>query len=338
MPKAARLNAAFAIFFAVILGLFPLLMPLEAYAATTTTPAPNAGQALEIAPPLVELSANPGQTVTTQIMLRDVSSTELVVTGQANDFVAQGENGTPKILLDNNPSNDPYSMKDWVSFPGSLLLVPKEIKKMNVTISVPANASPGGHYGVIRFTGRPPSLNGTGVSLSASIGTLVLLTVNGQITENVSVKEFSVNHNGKTGSFFEKGPLDFVVRLNNQSNVHEQPSGLITVSDTFGKKIATMRVNNPPRNILPASIRKFEAKMDKTVIGNRMLFGRYKATLNMTYGKDKKPLNATITFWVIPWKLIAIIIAGLIVAFFALRYGIRRYNRYIISSSHGRRR
>ncbi|HET9721626.1 MAG TPA: hypothetical protein VFP32_01175 [Candidatus Saccharimonadales bacterium] len=337
MAKPRRLKASFAIFFAVIVGMFPLMMPLEVRAATPPA-STTGGQALEIAPPLVELSANPGQTITTQILLRDVSSTELVVTGQANDFVAQGENGTPKILLNNNASNDPYSMKDWVNFPGNLLLVPKEIKTMKVTISVPANASPGGHYGVIRFTGTPPSLSGTGVSLSASVGTLVLLTVNGKITENMSVKEFSVNHNGKTGSFFESGPLDFVVRLNNQSNVHEEPSGLITVSDTFGKKIATMRVNNPPRNILPGSVRKFDAKLDKTVIGNRMLFGRYKATLSMTYGSDKKPLNATMTFWVIPWKIILIIIACIIVGFFALRFAIRRYNQRIISKSRHHRR
>src|ERR1700692_3700935 len=91
-----------------------------AFAATTTSqPNPvNNGQALEIAPPLIYLSVNPGQTVTTPIYIRDISSGDLIVTGQVNDFVAAGENGTPKIIL-NNDTNDPYSLKSWVAPPAS---------------------------------------------------------------------------------------------------------------------------------------------------------------------------------------------------------------------------
>src|SRR5579864_8282388 len=118
------------------------------FAATTPTAASTAnnGQALEIAPPVIYLTVNPGQTVKTPIYIRDVSNGDLVVTGQANDFVAAGEDGTPKILLNGEDTNDPYTLKDWVQTPSSLLLVPKEIKTMSITINVPANAAPGGHY------------------------------------------------------------------------------------------------------------------------------------------------------------------------------------------------
>src|SRR5665213_89209 len=76
-------------------------------AALAATPAPaqsksstaNNGQALEIAPPLVYLTVNPGETVKTQILIRDISSGDLIVTGQVNDFVADGETGAPKVLL-----------------------------------------------------------------------------------------------------------------------------------------------------------------------------------------------------------------------------------------------
>jgi hypothetical protein len=318
--------------------ILPGLASVPAWAATlpptTKTSNPtNSGQALEIAPPVITLTANPGQTLKVQIFLRDISSSNLIVTSQANDFVAAGEDGTPKVLL-NKESNNPYSLRDWVVPPASLSLVPREIKSLTVTINVPANASPGGHYGIIRFTGTAPSLQGTGVSLSASLGSLILLTVNGQVNENLSVKEFSVNHNGKTGTVFQSGPVNFVVRLLNNGNVHEQPVGQITIKDMFGKKFAAVNVNLPPKNVLPSSTRKFGIPLDSSVIGNKKLLGRYTATLSVTYGKDKKVLTSSTTFWVIPYSLLAIIIIGLIALFFVLRFALRRYNRYILNRSN----
>lgn len=320
---------------AMVLVSSPVLWAAPASAATTPTPpTASAGQALEIAPPVITLTANPGQTIKTQILLRDISSTNLIVTGQTNDFVAAGEDGTPKVILDNN-TVDPYSMKTWVVPPASLNLVPREIKSLQITINIPANAPPGGHYAVVRFTGTAPSLSGTGVSLSASLGALILLTVNGKINHNLSLASFTVNKAGKTGSVFQSGPLDFVVRLKNNGNVHELPVGQITITDMFGKKLATTNVNLPPKNVLPSSIRKFDSSLDSSVIGTKKLFGRYKASLSITYAQNQK-VTSTLSFWVIPYRLIAIIIAIIIVGFFALRYAIRRYNRYIISRTNRR--
>jgi len=311
------------------------LLPAAAVRAQT---APNtSGQALEIAPPLIYLNVSPGQTAKTQVLIRDVSTTALNVTGEVNDFVASGEDGTPKVLLDET-SPDPYSLKGWVTNVPTLQLVPKQIKTLPITLSIPANASPGGHYGVLRFTASAPSVNGgNGVSLSASIGALMLITVSGKINENLSVKEFSVSHDGKKGSIFQSGPLVFTERINNSGNVHEQPIGLVTVKDMFGRQLATLPVNQPPGNVLPASIRKFSENLDKSVIGNKRLFGHYTATLKLTYGANKKTVTSKVSFWVIPFKAVAIVIAILVIGFFALRYGIRRYNETVVKRANRRR-
>ena len=304
----------------------------HALAATTGTNSINAGQALEIAPPVITLKVNPGQSVSVPIYLRDIAKTNLIVTGQANDFVAAGEDGTPKLLLDNNQS-DPYSMSSWVVSLPSLTLIPREIKAMTVRLQVPKNATPGGHYGVIRFTATPPNLDATGVSLSASLGALLLVTVNGQIKEDVSIQEFSVNQNGHASSFFEAPPVSFVERFKNNGNVHEQPTGQVTVTDMFGRKFAVVNVNVPITNVLPDSTRKYEQVLDSAVIGNNAMFGRYTADLKATYGANKRVLTSQLTFWVIPYRLIAIIVIGLVGGFFALRFFIRRYNRFIIGQA-----
>jgi hypothetical protein len=145
---------------------FSLGLGTESAQAAST---PSTGQALEIAPPVISLTVNPGQTTQVQIYLRDVSASNLVVSNQVNDFVAAGQDGTPKLLL-KETKNNPYSMKAWIAPLANLNLVPKEVKSVIATINVPANASPGGHYGVIRFTGTPAGLSGQGVSLSASLG------------------------------------------------------------------------------------------------------------------------------------------------------------------------
>lgn len=317
-----------------------VLLPAMVAAATPAATQPaataqpgtgnNGGQALEIAPPVITLTVNPGQTVKTTIQLRDISSGNLIVSNQINDFVAAGEDGTPKILLDGN-TKSPFSIKDWITPVPSLELTPHQIKTLTVTLNVPANASPGGHYGVIRFTGTPPELHGTGVSLSASLGALMLVTVNGNIKHSLVAQELSANKGGgKAGHLFESAPINFVEKIKNTGNVHEEPTGHVTITDMFGKKIAALNVNIPPHNVLPDSTRKFTEPLDSTVIGNKRLFGRYKADMNVTYGNNQT-LKASMTFWVIPYRLIAVIIVLLVGGFFLLRFILRRYNRRIIS-------
>jgi len=305
-----------------------------AYAATNQQ---SVGQALEIAPPIVNLTVSPGQTTSVRIYIRDVSTTNLIVTGQANDFVAAGEDGTPKLLLNDNGS-DPYSMKNWITDLPSLTLIPREIKAMTITLKVPQNATPGGHYGVVRFTATPPDLKDTGVSLSASLGALLLVTVTGTISENLSVQEFSVNQNEQTGSFFESAPLNFLERFKNSGNIHEQPTGQVVVTDMLGHKFAVLTVNQSSSNVLPNSIRKYEEKLDETVIGDKKMFGRYTAELKVTYGESKKTLTSTVSFWVIPYKLILFTLLGLVLAFFGMRTLIRSYNRRIVAKAQRTRR
>ncbi len=303
-------------------------------AVTTTQPRPNpseAGQALEIAPPVLTLSGNPGQTIRSKISIRDVSTSKLIVQGEVNDFVANGEDGTPKILLEEGETS-PYSMKTWIAPLSALSLNPKQIEDLPITIRIPVDAAPGGYFSVVRFTATAPELDGTGVSLSASLGALVFMRVNGAAKESMALEDFKVTTDkGLTKKIFESAPLTFVERIKNTGNVHMQPSGQVSITDMFGNKIAAVNINLPPRNILPGSIRRFEQKLDKSVIGNNVLFGRYTANMKVTYGDSKQVLNSKITFWVIPYKLIGFGILGLIVAFIVLRNMIRRYNQSIIN-------
>lgn len=285
-----------------------------------------AGQGLEISPPLIERDVDPGQSLTLEIRLRNVTTGSLLTQGSIEDFVAQGEDGQPKLLVEQNAEPSPYTFKPWVQSIANLKLVSQEAKTASVVINVPKDASPGGHYGVIRFSATPPELEGTGVSLSASIGTLVLLNVSGNVVKKASIAEFYAAQNGKKGSFFEKGPVTLGIRLKNEGSVHTKPTGTLRVTNMFGKETAVLSINENGGNILPQSIRKFEKELNKN-----HLFGRYKVEANIQY--DGQNLSQTLSFWVIPYKLIAMGIGLLILLVVGLRVGIKRYNRYIIKKA-----
>jgi hypothetical protein len=210
----------------------------------------------------------------------------------------------------------------------SFSLAARKSEKVSATLTIPSNAEPGGHYGVIRFSGQAPEIEGSGVGLAASAGTLILVRVSGQVDEKLDLLTFSASRDGTLSGFFENGPLTFVVRTENKGNVHVKPSGQIEIRDMFGNKVETLKVNDVAGNVLPGSIRRFEATLDK-----QWLFGRYTADLAIGYGTNGQAITRTISFWVIPYKLIMIGLLALVTIVFILRTLIRRYNRYIINKA-----
>ena len=309
------------------------VIPASAWAAAT--PPVAAGQALEIGPPVLNLTADPGQTLKSSLSLRDISTTSLVVTNEVNDFTAQGEDGTPKVILD--PAEvSPYSFKTWLSTIPPLTLKSREIKNVPITIKVPATAAPGGYYGIIRFTGTAPEVDGTGVSLNASLGALVFIRVNGAVNEKVSIGELSANNGGEPGTFFQSTPLSFLVRLKNEGNIYEQPTGLITITDMFNHTVATLPVNAGQLTILPQTVRRFTAQLDSSVLGSRLLFGQYRAHLDVTYGSSSQKVSQDIKFTVFPLYLIIGGAIALVVAIIILVILIKRYNRYIVGRASKR--
>lgn len=289
----------------------------------------STGQGFQISPVLMELNADPGQTYVINLKLKNVTANTLVSKPQVNNFGAKGENGDPEIFLDNSEKTT-YALKSWVVNIPDYTFASQETKTIPVKVTVPSNAEPGGHYGVIRFSGVPPELadDQSAVALSASIGSLVLVRVSGQVRESARLEDFFVSQDGKKGGFFETGPLTFVERIKNDGNIHVKPTGEVVVKDMFGKSIASLKVNDPPKNVLPDSIRRFEQELNK-----KWLFGRYSANLALAYGTGNQKLTGQIVFWVVPWKLILAVILLIVAIVLIMRTGVKRYNRHIINKA-----
>lgn len=287
----------------------------------------GAADGLQISPVLVELNADPGRTYTVRLSLTNVTASDLTFDSFVNDFKAKDESGAPVIDL-KNESPATASIRSWVEQIGSTSIDSRKSVDVIATINVPADAEPGGHYGVIRFSGRAPDIDGVGVGLSASVGTLLLVRVSGEINESLDVKEFFVSQNEKQSSFFERGPIVITTRFVNTGNVHVKPIGQVVVRDMLGRTVSTVTVNQTKGNVLPDSIRRFDMKFD-----NSLLFGRYTADLSVAYGTKGQAIVRTISFWVVPWKLLLLIIIGVATLVFILVQLVKRYNRYIIAKA-----
>lgn len=252
------------------------------------------GQAssIGISPLTFEFTGNPGEVFENYLKVYNPSSDNAIgIKMTVEDIAPSGEQG---FVVVEPAETESYSLARWIKTePEEFDLNPGEEKLVKFAIAIPENAEPGGHYGTVVAGIKVSSGPGiTGAAIIQRIGALVLLTIPGEMEENLAVKEFSAPR------YSEYGPVPFVVKFENTGTVHTKPSALVSITDWRGKKIAVL--DFPSRNVLPTAVRKFEASFDK----KWLLGGKYTATLTGSYGSSNFLLiPQVITFWVFPWKV-----------------------------------
>ena len=313
----------------IIFGFATILVLVAGLASATpvanaASPAPVQG--IQVSPVLINLNAEKGQSYKLTLKVTNVTAGSLVLTSVINDFKAQGETGIPEVIVNNSQPEGAYSLRDWISPIAPLTLQSQQSQTVNFFVNIPLNGEAGGHYGVIRFSGVPPSQTGQHVALNASVGVLVLARVAGNITEQLAMEQLFTEQNGHQTGLVANGPITIVARVRNIGNVHVEPIGNMTVKNTWGKTAATYPFGSPTENILPASIRRYSQNFAKPA-----LFGHYTVDLNAAYGTTGGVLIGSTTFWVVPYKLIILLLVILIVLVLLGRRSLKRYNARVIS-------
>lgn len=250
-------------------------------------------------PPRLEINVEADSSTTQTIKVRNESNEEKIINTKTSDFVVNDNKGTP-IKVDTNEEDNRWAASSWVQVsPPSLKLKPGETKSLTITVMPPKDALPGGHYVMVIHTPENfSSFSSTGASVQAEVGTLVYITIPGDINQNALVKDFTAP------KFSEFGPINFKSIIENLSDIHIKPAGNITITNMIGLK-SYVQFNKKETNIFPLKTRDFEDQLDK-----KFLFGRYKAQLNAVYGTDNQVATASLIFWVIPWRLLILIAFG----------------------------
>lgn len=262
----------------------------------------NTANTLKVSPVRTDLAIDPGDTKTVKVTITNPTDQDVVVRPVQNDFVADDEAGTPALILDEAEFAPSHSLKRFMQPLENINLGPKESKTVELTISVPANAEAGGYFGALRFAPTSPN-DGGQVRLSASVASLVLVRVNGDVPEKLNLTDFQVLQRGAAGGFFnDSKDLEVIARFQNNSNVQLGPFGKLSVKKGNGVVYETDFNNKDQRDmILPDSARRWRIPVDE-LAG----FGKYTAFATFTYGSTNKTIEISKSFWIVPvWMIIA---------------------------------
>ena len=275
------------VFLIAFLGIFP------------TTALAQGAAGMTIIPPKFELFANPGDIVTESIRLKNESNLPQSFSVLVEDFSTAGEGG--RVVLEEDENQSTYSLKKWIRLSSDkVLLQPNQETVFPYSISVPIGAEPGGHYASVLFELGGSGDVGEGVtSVKHRIGSLVLLRVSGDVTEEATVESFS------TAKYQRKGPVEFDLRVKNDGTTHIRPNGTIVIKNIFGRKVDEIPFTG--WNVFPGTIREMITPWNKS-----SLLGVYTATMVSTYGQQNLPLTAATRFTVASPLSIILIIVGFI--------------------------
>lgn len=277
------------------------------------------GSGLSITPLLSEKTIEPGGADKLDISIRNVTSNRITAQATIYDFESDNTTGNPKIIIDPNKSS-PNSIRKFILGLEDIPLGVGEQKKTTLAIQIPEDTAPGAYYGVIRYKAVPVGQTAPQpgeLSLSASVGTIVLITVPGEVREQVQLTGLHVYRGGYNGSFFIRKPERLGVEIRNLGNGFVKPFGTVEIKNMLGKVVHVYQLNNsnPRANILPSSTRIFE-----DFIKGINQPGRYTVTASVSYGTGGQVLTASKSFWYIPiWLAIILLAVLLILTLFAYR-------------------
>ncbi len=303
----------------LVIAILALALPVGAQSPS--------GSGLSITPTLTEFTLNPGQADKLDITLKNITVNPLIAQASINDFESDNVTGNPK-LLSSTAQPTPNSIRNFVVGLDNVPLAINEQKTVSVAVQIPKGTPAGAYFGVIRYRANP-AIQGAApapgeVSLSASVGTIVLITVPGQIKEQVQLTGLHIYSGPKNtpreSTIFFSQPNRAGVEVKNLGNGFAKPYGTIEISRTFGSKVYSYQLNGEKvkANVLPNSSRTFV-----NPIFNIKSPGRYTLTANVSYGNGSDVLVLSKSFWYIPvWLLF--ILAAIVVVLIGLVFFTRR--------------
>lgn len=268
-----------------------------------------------VEPAKEEVFLKPGEKVTKSLSIVNRTDSEQTFYIEVEDFTGSKDPSKVVVLL--GPEKGPYSLKDYIKPEvKSVKLESKQRATLDIVISIPQDAEPGGLYGSVLVSTASIGSVAQGESKAKTvsrIGALYFVKIPGPVKEEGRLTDFRLAGPAKT--FYEKGPFDFEVLFENTGNIYLTPTGSIQVKNTLGKVVKDLEV--VPFFSMPGSERGVQVKWE-----DPLAFGRYTASVSLERGyreSESSTDSMTITFWVLPWKIVVALVLAIIIVIFVFR-------------------
>ena len=202
------------------------------------------------------------------------------------------------------PGHESYSASKWLNMEeADFELAPGESKEVEVVVSAPATVEPGGHYAALFFE-AVPSGNQSAVSVSMRIPTIFYITLPGitgaDVIANADILSLQLP------GIAERGPVEMEVLVRNSGDVHLTVAAKAYFSSSWGN---ASELDLGQMVILPNSDGVLQGEWQETPF-----WGKVKASVVIGYlDQQGEVVNKSLTgeFWIIPWKLLTAIVAGI---------------------------
>jgi len=274
-----------------------------------------------VGPGKIELQIEPGQSKMVEVTVSNRTGVPRTFEIAAEDAVGSTDPNQNLILLGDD--RGPYSLKDYISVEATRFeLGHNERARIPVTVTLPPNAEPGGLYGsllISTVSTEAKSGDEAGTqpqsAIVARIGTLFFITIPGDVAKSGRLANFATIPEKK---FYQEGPITFGVLYENTGSVHLTPFGEVRIKNILGEEVGVVTLE--PWFILPQSLRLREVTWDR-----EFLFGRYIATVSIDDNYSGEANVMTYTFWVLPWKPIAVAFLGIFLVIFLIRTFFKKF-------------
>lgn len=198
------------------------------------------------------------------------------------------------------------SAANWILIKrGSIVLMPYEEVTVPLEIRVAINALPGKYYVSVSFPyGQNRKNAEESMTIRSYAETRINIDVDEGIIEKAQIKRFVTSKN-----LYLTKEIDFGISIENIGNRTINPNGFIYIFNRKGEEVTKIEITKEENSIgqnQTIDIRKTWSGQAKS--------GKYKARVELEYGKEStRDLQDTIYFWVLPWKLLLLFIALMIV-------------------------
>jgi hypothetical protein len=140
--------------------------------------------ALTLSPVKVDVTGDPGQTLVVDMELSNDLDVPKTYYASFENFEPADDTGSPKFV------GGADGLATWMHTDESVTLAPKERKVLSFTITIPADAEPGGYFAAVFWGEQPVGEGDNQVSIGGKLGLLVLLRVDGDIPEGVGLAQW----------------------------------------------------------------------------------------------------------------------------------------------------
>ncbi len=283
---------------------------------------------MSVAPARQEIFVDPGESTAVTVKFFNYSDAPVSGPLKVADFIVEDKEGSPTFLEESasvtglTKISPRFSAASWVSLPYNRITVASKNKvNIQAKINVPVSARPGGKYLAIYFEPGGEVSEATGGLKEATspvtvrIAALIYLRVSGPIKEDAYVVKLSMP------KFSEYGPVNVSSEILNRGDYHIRPVGNIRITNLFGNEVDKAVLKE--QNIFPDTSRIFENR-----IGQKWMFGKYRAELTAAYGESGKALTAIAFFWVLPWRLTIVAILTILIVIILASTFFRRFKKH----------